>query len=158
VTVWERKRVKKDPIYMVSSTGSRFFRIEPRETNRHIHLCWSLLYDLIIPLLSLSKVLLLIILSWPRVSRDCVSRPRLVSGESCLSPTRGWPQASRDLGPSCLGKVGSVFAYDPFLLKRLGTLGLWSRYHYLWYPTTVQSGAHADREGWLLPKSRTNGS
>jgi hypothetical protein len=40
------------------------------------------------------------------------------------SPARGWPQASRDLGPSCLGKVGSVFSYDPFLFKRLDTLGL----------------------------------
>jgi hypothetical protein len=44
------------------------------------------------------------------------------------SPTRGWPRASRELGHSCLGKVGSVFAYDPILLKRLGTLGLRSGY------------------------------
>jgi hypothetical protein len=34
---------------------------------------------------------------------------------------RGWSQASRDLGSACLGKVESVFAYDPFLLKRLVT-------------------------------------
>jgi hypothetical protein len=40
------------------------------------------------------------------------------------SPARGWPWASHDLGLSCLGKVGSVFSYDPFLLKRLGTLEL----------------------------------
>jgi hypothetical protein len=41
-----------------------------------------------------------------------------------VTPAQGWPRPSRDLGSSCLGKVGSVFVYDPFLLKRLGTLGL----------------------------------
>jgi hypothetical protein len=38
-----------------------------------------------------------------------------------MSLAWGWPRASRDLGPSCLGKVWGVFAYDPFLLKHLGT-------------------------------------
>ena len=37
---------------------------------------------------------------------------------------RGWPRASCDLGSTRLGKVGSVFSYDLFLLKRLGTLEL----------------------------------
>jgi hypothetical protein len=34
---------------------------------------------------------------------------------------RGWPRASRDLGSAC---PWSVFACDPPLSKRLGTLGL----------------------------------
>jgi hypothetical protein len=88
---------------------------------------------------------------WPRTRRDCVSCPGLASGKPWLRlptevalgqvviayPTRGWPRTSRDLGPLCLGKVESVFPYDPFLLKRLGTLGLWSGYPLLWYPTVA---------------------
>jgi hypothetical protein len=34
VTVWERERVKRDPAYVASSIGSRFFGTEPQETNR----------------------------------------------------------------------------------------------------------------------------
>jgi hypothetical protein len=37
---------------------------------------------------------------------------------------QGWPWASHDLGPTCLGKVSIMFSYNPVLLKRLGTLGL----------------------------------
>jgi hypothetical protein len=46
-----------------------------------------------------------------------------------VSSVRGWPRASRELDYACLGKIGSVFAYDPFLLKRLVPLRLCSRYH-----------------------------
>jgi hypothetical protein len=51
----------------------------------------------------------LLVRGWPRASCDCISRLEL-------------PQASHDLGPSCFGKVKNMFAYDPFLLKHLGTL------------------------------------
>jgi hypothetical protein len=30
VTVWERERVEIDPIFVTSSTGTRFFGTEPR--------------------------------------------------------------------------------------------------------------------------------
>jgi hypothetical protein len=29
-TVWERERVEKDPVFVTTSTGSRFERTEPR--------------------------------------------------------------------------------------------------------------------------------
>jgi hypothetical protein len=48
---------------------------------------------------------------WPCVIRDCGCRPGLALGELLL-------------GSSNFCKVGSVFAYDSFLLKRLGTLEL----------------------------------
>jgi hypothetical protein len=35
----ERERVEKDPASVASSTGSKFFGTEPRETNRCVHLC-----------------------------------------------------------------------------------------------------------------------
>ena len=38
-----------DPTFVASSTGSRFFRTEPRETNRRVHLCWSSPFDLFLP-------------------------------------------------------------------------------------------------------------
>jgi hypothetical protein len=53
VTIWERERVERDQTYVAYSMGSRFFWTEPRETNRHVHLCWSLLYDLILHVPSL---------------------------------------------------------------------------------------------------------
>jgi hypothetical protein len=34
----ERERVEIDPAFVASSTGSRFFGTEPRETNRCVHL------------------------------------------------------------------------------------------------------------------------
>jgi hypothetical protein len=33
-----RERVEIDQAFVASSTGSRFFGTEPRETNRHVHL------------------------------------------------------------------------------------------------------------------------
>jgi hypothetical protein len=33
----ERERVEIDPAFVASSTGSRFFGTEPRETNRCVH-------------------------------------------------------------------------------------------------------------------------
>jgi hypothetical protein len=41
VIVWERERVERDPTYVASSKGSRFFGTEPRETNRQC-LCVNL--------------------------------------------------------------------------------------------------------------------
>jgi hypothetical protein len=41
VTVWDRERVERDSTYVASSTGSKFFGTEPRETNRmclYVHL------------------------------------------------------------------------------------------------------------------------
>jgi hypothetical protein len=30
VTVWERERVERDPVFVTTSTGSRFAKTEPR--------------------------------------------------------------------------------------------------------------------------------
>jgi hypothetical protein len=40
----------KSPAFVASSTESRFIGTEPRETNHCVHLCWLLLYDLILSL------------------------------------------------------------------------------------------------------------
>jgi hypothetical protein len=46
--------VKIDPAFVASSTGSRFFRTEPRETNHRVHVCYSSLVDLFLHSLKFS--------------------------------------------------------------------------------------------------------
>lgn len=56
----------------------------------------------------------------PRASWKCVFPPEVGLGRVVIAfPDRDWSRANHNLGSACLGKIGSVFAYDSFLLKRV---------------------------------------
>jgi hypothetical protein len=103
VTVWHRKRVERDSAYVASSTESKFFGTEPRETNRLcLYVNLTSQFDTSSPSLSLSSLAYNHFeLASKVICIDCATRGKKnYLSHSCFIITRcnanlGWSSCSK---------------------------------------------------------------